>query len=155
MNKTTAQTNAATQPKAEIVFGKGITLEGVDSLVSSDDKKIVASVKGSTLTLEGEGMTVDSLDTEAGSAKITGVFKSLSLRLRGSRARLRHARRGVGIFTQSFFRGQARGFRRRHDGRPYTRRSFLRRTGIPERRSSARRISFFHRHTRRNFVYAS
>ena len=69
MNKTTAQTNAATQPKAEIVFGKGITLEGVDSLVSSDDKKIVASVKGSTLTL----------DTEAGSAKITGVFKSMKL----------------------------------------------------------------------------
>lgn len=79
MNKTTAQTNAATQPKAEIVFGKGLTLEGVDSLVSSDDKKIVASVKGSTLTLEGEGMTVDSLDTEAGSAKITGVFKSMKL----------------------------------------------------------------------------
>lgn len=72
-----ARTAAAPAPKAETVFGKNTTLEGVTALISSDEKKIVLSAQNQVLTIEGEQMTVDSLDTDAGTASVSGDIKSI------------------------------------------------------------------------------
>ncbi len=72
-----SHTSSAPAPRAEIDFGKGANLTGITALVRSDDKKVVASVPGGTLTLEGDGLVVDSLDADAGSAAVSGDVKSV------------------------------------------------------------------------------
>ncbi len=78
-NEKSARTAAAPAPKAELIFGRSLKLEGVSSLIGSDDKKISVALDNSTLSVEGEGMRVDAFDSDAGTATIVGSVRSLKL----------------------------------------------------------------------------
>lgn len=70
--QSSAKQTAATPLQAQLVFGKSVSLSGVSSLVRSDEKKVVADAKDRVVTVEGDGLVVESLNADEGTAFIVG-----------------------------------------------------------------------------------
>ena len=51
---------------------KNITLDGVISIESFNDDYLVLKTHGATLSIEGEGLRIDSLNKEDGKINVTG-----------------------------------------------------------------------------------
>lgn len=69
-----------------------ITLDGVNHIVSFDDGYVALDIGGYRLSVEGEGLKIESLSQESGeiiiTGKVDGVFYSKEKKVRGGLWRL-------------------------------------------------------------------